>query len=673
MNDVGERRDRLRTVTRWTLTVVLIALAIAEGGPDEDRPVPEASDDATTSTLKITSISDANVSPGDAIIVSFSGATDTPPLEARLAKRPTEIVVREPGSAVIRVPSDLPYGKAALRLHQGSQKSKAWDVQVRASNYRKLLGRLIGGLALFVFGLGMLALGVRGLAGRRVRTLLGKLTERPVRAVGVGVLVGGLTQLTSSAAAFTVSLVEARLLAVASAVPIFVGAQLGASITGALLPVGLTRESLLVIAIGVLWSRLATDRRATAIAKIVLGAGLMLYGLHLLQTGVEPLVSSPRVLPYLGYLRGDGFDAQLACAASGALLAIVLQGPGPVYVLVIGLAQTTGALPLANALAILAGTNLGAALGMAMVAWQSERGAHPLARPQVLFGATATIAALAMLPVWTAIATAVVGGAAGTSASGHHVVEAHIAWRLAIGFAGSQLVVTAAWLAALPALARRTRRPGAASGAPADPAAIADIVVDARRELAKILERQRFAADVAFETSCAGDRTRAVESEAALGEARRLLEARLATLGRSEVAAAAEPLMPTAVATLQLQRVVEQLVAVAELGVERGLRLSTDEQARLRGMAELARESFDAAITAIDHSVPADLEAAGAREIRMNQLEAEGRTVTTRARRATNDSAAIRVSIAELIDSYEHVGNHLYRLAKTLADYAEDL
>lgn len=663
-----ERRGRLRGIMRWTLTAAIIALAIAEGGPDQDLAAPEASEDASTSTLKITAISDANVSPGDAIIVSFSGANDTAPVEARLAKRPAEIVVREPRSVVIRVPGDLPYGKAALRLQQGGQKSKAWDVQVRASNYRKLLGRLIGGLALFVFGLGTLALGARALAGRRVRTLLGKLTERPVRAVGVGVLVGGLTQLTSSAAAFTVSLVDARLLTVASAVPIFVGAQLGASITGALLPVGMTRESLLVIAIGVLWSRLANDRRAAAIAKLVLGAGLMLYGLHLLQTGVEPLVGSPAVLPYLGYLRGDGLDVRLACATIGVLLATLLQGPGPVYVLVIGLAQTTGALPLANALAILAGTNLGASIGMAMVAWQSERGARALARPQLLFGAAATLAALVMLPVWTSIATALGAGPIAAVVAGHHFVDAHIAARLAIGFAGSQLVVTAAWLGVLPLLARRVRRPAVAGSS--EPTAL---IGDARRDLAQILEHQRFAADAAFETSCAGDRTHAIESETALGEARLLLEARLAVLGRSDVAAAAEPLMPTAVATLQLQRVVEQLVAVAELGVERGLRLSSDEQARLRGMAELARESFDATIVAIDRREPTDLEAAGAREIRMNQLEAEGRTVTARARRITNDSAAIRVSIAELIDSYEHVGNHLYRLAKTLADDAEDL
>ena len=66
---------------------------------------------------------------------------------------------------------------------------------------------------------------------------------------------GAVTQLTTSAAAFTVSLVEARLLAFASTIAVFVGPQLGVSITGALLPVPVARESLLIIVIGVAWTR----------------------------------------------------------------------------------------------------------------------------------------------------------------------------------------------------------------------------------------------------------------------------------------------------------------------------------------------------------------------------------------------------------------------------------
>src|SRR6185436_14697230 len=253
----------------------IAAYAVTDwGDPDREARPAEPSDEAGPATaLRITAISDADVSPGDAIIVSFTGAEPEPPVTARLAGHGAEVLVREPGSIVVRIPGDADAGRAGLRVVQGNRRSKAWDLHVRATNTRKLIGRLVGGLALFVYGLTLLARGARGLAGEGIRRRLGDLTRAPPRAVGLGVLVGSVTQLTSSAAALVVSLVDARLVALAPAIAILVGAQLGASITGALLPVGLAKESLLVIAVGVLWTRLASGRRAAAVAQLVLGAG----------------------------------------------------------------------------------------------------------------------------------------------------------------------------------------------------------------------------------------------------------------------------------------------------------------------------------------------------------------------------------------------------------------
>jgi Na+/phosphate symporter len=669
---MAESRWRGRGIIRWALTLAVIAYALTDWGSDSETKQAGPSDEAdATPSLRITSISDADVTPGDAIVVAYDGAEPNVPIEATVAKRRAEIVVGETSSVVVRIPSETPYGKAGLRLVQGTHRSKAWDLHVRASNHRKLIGRLLGGLAFFVYGLGLLALGVRGLAGQGVRTLLGRLTRNPPQAVGVGVLVGSVTQLTSSSAAFAVSLVDARMLALAPTIAILVGAQLGASITGALLPVGFARESLLVIAIGVLWTRLSTSRRANAVAQLILGAGLMLYGLHLLQTSVEPLVGDPKILPYVGYLRAEGVTAMLTCAAIGALLAFVLQGPGPVYVLVVGLAQASGTLPLTNALAILAGTNLGAALGMALIAWQSGRLTRRLATPHILFGMFATALALATLPLWKAAAEAIMGTDPGMREYGHSVVQHSMSARLAVGFAISQISVVGAWLLVLPALIRRaththptnTAAPELSNGA---------IMISVQTSLARVLEGQRKALDAALETSCSGDRARAAECEEELVESRLALQLQITMVSAASSNAEIDRMARTLVASLQLQRVVEQLIDVAELGVERGLRLSTDEQARLRTMHELARESFDILIAALEGGGAPDPEAAGGREIRMNVLEAEGRTESTTARRK-NESASVRFGVAELIGSYEHVGNHLFRVTKAMTEDSDEL
>lgn len=657
---MARRGPRGKTILRWALTVAIAMIAFSEWA---DSPAPEpaqpSDDPSERSELRITAISDADVNPGDAIVVKLEGADASQPITAKIAKQPAEVLVRQRDSIVVRIPSDAPLGKAGMRIVQGDRRSKSWDLHIRPPNYRKLIGRLLGGLALFVYGLGLLAAGLRGLTGQRVRALLGRLTRSPPKAVGVGVLVGAVTQLTSSAAALTVSLVEARLLALAPAVAILVGAQLGAAITGALLPIAFTRESLLVIAIGVLWSRLATGKRELAIASLVLGTGLMLYGVHLLQTSVEPLVSDPKLLPYLDQLRGDGIVATLVCTGTGALLALVLQGPGPVYVLVVGLVHVTGALPLANALAILAGTNLGAALGMALVAWQSGRMARPLAGPHLLFGLAATLLVAATMPLWAKLASSMASAA-------------NLPVRLAFGFAAAQLAATLVWLTVLPSLGARVKRRPLGTIPPPTPQKPDALAATAERELAHGLVRLALATEIALETSCTGERTRSAESEQALRDARRAIERQYALIGASGAQGKLEGIAATVVASLQLQRVVEQLAHLAELGVERGLRLTGDEQARLRAMYALARESFDALIGALEHGAPLDLEAAGAREIRMNQLEAEGRTTAMAAPR-TNESASIRLGISELIDGYEHVGNHLFRVAKTLAADGDDL
>lgn len=654
---MARARRRWRLLLGWALTLgIAIYAIVGSGSADEPKLAATTDETEDASTLRITGISDGEVSPGDAVIIKFTGATSDAPLEAKVAKRPAQIIVREDTSVVVRIPSDVPTGKASLRLHQGTRKSKAWDLHIRTSNHKKLIARLLGGLALFVFGLGLLALGLRGLAGHRLRAWLSRLTESPARGIAIGALVGTGTQLTSSSAAFTVSLVDARMLRVTPAIAVLVGAQLGASITGALIPVQLSSESLLVIAIGVVWSRLAQTRRGSAIANVVLGAGLMLYGLHLLQTSVEPLVSDPTILPYVEYLRSAGALSLVRCAMIGALLAFVLQGPGPVYVLVVGLAQTTTTLPLANALAILAGTNLGAGLAMSMIAWQAGPTMRPLARAHLWFAIAATLMTVAMVPLTASLATRLVPDAV---VYGHSVLRTRVAAQLSVAFISGEIVAGVLWLAAIPRVTRfasrvRERAIEEATGTRSD------------AELANALVQLRSALTSALEMSTTGDRARATAAELALTESRTLLEERYR---RSGAQITDERDVRALVAGLQLHRAVEQAVHVAELCVERGVRISEEAQERLAAMHTLAGESFDELLAALAEQRSPDLEEAGAREIRINALEAEGRKATViRSRRRGDSTSSLNIGVAELIDTFENVGNHLFRVAKALLD-----
>ena len=658
------RRARLRTGLGWVLTLAIAAYTVIDWGDrDDDRIEASAGDGDGDAKLRIIMISDAEVSPGDAVVVRFDNADDDLPIGARLAGDAAAIVDRRAHSLVVRIPDDMPTGRAPLRLVQGSRKSKTWDLLVRPPRHGKLLARVIGGLALFFYGFGVLAAGFRGLAGRRLRSQLGRLTEAPSRAVGVGVAVGAATQLTTTSTAVTVGLIEARLLALGPAIAILVGAQLGAALIGALLPLGFARESLEIVAIGVVWSFVANTRRGRAIGSAILGVGLVLYGLRLLQSGIDPLLADPKLLPYIGYLQSSGAGPLALAVVVGIVGGLVLQGPGPVYGLALGLAQVSGALSLANLLAILAGTNLGAAIGMAIIA-SSSGGTRALVRPQLAFGAMATALGLALIPVLVPLADALVPGDPAHLDYRHDVMLPQLSSHLAVGFAIMQLAVTGAWaLAVLPRLVSATaatRRTPRAAPEPTQP------------ELSATFARHRATLDACLAATTSGERGHG-ELEGGLAEARQAVEDQFAALATAESAPIIDRLRRVVLGTLQLQRSIEHLVHVTELGVERGLSLTTDEQTRVVRLHDLAAASL-AALAAAADGASLDIEAARGREIEMNLIEDESRTqpLAPGATRRRNESTSIRLGLAELIDAYEHVGNHLFRVAKALAEEDDD-
>ena len=665
MADRGGRR-RLRLAAAWLLTAVIAVFALVDwGGDDDARIAATAGDGDGDPELRIRMLSDAEVSPGDAIVVRFDNADPALPLAARIGGETADILDRRPRSAVVRVPLDAPTGRAPLRLTQGSRKSKAWDLLVRPPRHRKLWPRIIGGLALFLYGFGVLASGLRGLAGRRLRAQLGRLTEAPLRATGLGVAIGAATQLTTTATAVTVGLIEARLLALAPALAIAVGALLGASLIGALLPLGFAKVSLEIIAVGVVWTTLADRRHARAVGHAVLGAGLVLYGLRLLQTGVEPLLADPKLLPYVGYLQAGGLGPLALAFLVGVIGGLILQGPGPVYGLGLGLAQVSGALSLSNLLAILAGANLGAAIGAALILGSSAR-ARPLARWQLGFGIAAALVGLALVPAVVALADALVPGAPDAIDYRKSVMVPHLSGHLALGFAASQLAI-AAGLAALVAgpLARRLR------ARPSDPGRATATAELALPELAAGLRKHRAALDAIVATVATGERNRG-ELEATLAEARAGAEELFASLADAPSSPDLDRARRATLGTLQLQRAVEHLVHVAELGVERGLALSPAEHELVGRLHRLADASLAALIEATDGGRAIDLEAARGREIEMNLVEAAARTAGTSVAPRHNQSTSVRLGLAELIDGFEHLGNHLFRVAKALTEDDDD-
>src|SRR5690606_33481061 len=175
-------------------------------------------------------------------------------------KAPVEVLDQRADTVVIRLPDDLREGRAKVRVHQGKEKSKGRDLWVRPLNLMQVAEHAIGGLALFVLGIRTLARGIRTFSGSRLRYAMARMTQSPWRTLGVGTLAGAVTQSHVSSAGILVGLLRANLLQAPRALILLLGAQLGAATMALVLPLGF-HGSMLLVALGVIWVGLASDRR----------------------------------------------------------------------------------------------------------------------------------------------------------------------------------------------------------------------------------------------------------------------------------------------------------------------------------------------------------------------------------------------------------------------------
>ena len=230
---------------------------------------------------------------------------------------------------------------------------------------------LLGGAALFLFGMSLMGEGLTGAAGSRLEPLLRRLSGTPLRGVLLGCGVTALIQSSSAVSVTVVGFVNAGLMTLPQAISVIQGALVGTSVTGWLVALGslpgggwlslLSASSLsaLVAVVGIAL-RMASKKHA---GDVLLGFAVLMFALQSMSASVSPLRENAAFLrlltafshPLPGVLVGAACAAMLqsASAAVGLLQAVSLTGAlrlDAAYPLLLGIAVGSSAPVLLSAL-----------------------------------------------------------------------------------------------------------------------------------------------------------------------------------------------------------------------------------------------------------------------------------------------------------------------------------
>ncbi|MDB7979194.1 Na/Pi cotransporter family protein [Faecalicoccus pleomorphus] len=210
-----------------------------------------------------------------------------------------------------------------------------------------LILKLLGGLALFLYGMQMMSDGLEKAAGDRLKTILEKLTSNRFLGVIVGALITAAIQSSSATTVMVIGFVNARLMTLQQAVWIIMGANIGTTITGQLVALNVSEIAPLIAFAGVVLIVFLKNPKLHYFGSIIAGLGILFIGMDMMSSSMSPLRESEAFIslltnfsnPAIGILVGALFTAliQSSSASLGILQALARSGliglDGAVFVL----------------------------------------------------------------------------------------------------------------------------------------------------------------------------------------------------------------------------------------------------------------------------------------------------------------------------------------------------
>lgn len=256
----------------------------------------------------------------------------------------------------------------------------------------ELWAGLFGGLALFLFGMDVMTQALKSAAGDYMKDILGKLTRNRFVGVGMGAFVTAIIQSSSVTTVILVGFISAGLMSMSQSVAVIIGANIGTTITAQILAFNVSKIALPLITLGFLISFTAKRENLRQTGMIVLGLGLVFYGMAIMSTALNPLRSYEPFVHFMVSMQNP-----ILGAAVGMLFTAVVQSSSATTGILIVMASQ-GLIGLESAIAIAMGSNIGTCVTAGLASISKPREAVRAALVHTIFNVGGVAIWIAFIP-----------------------------------------------------------------------------------------------------------------------------------------------------------------------------------------------------------------------------------------------------------------------------------
>lgn len=264
----------------------------------------------------------------------------------------------------------------------------------------KVVFGLIGGLALFLYGMNSMSDALQKAAGDKMKKVLGFLTRNPIMGALAGMLVTAVLQSSSATTVMVIGFVSAGLMSLPQAISVIFGANIGTTMTAQLMAFKISNYIYPIIFIGFMLCFLGKKEKIKNVGMVIFSFGLLFEGIEIMGSVMKPLANSEVFINLMGKVS----DIPILGVGLGMIMTLVVQSSSATIAVLQNFASQAGpdgvhsVIGLAGAIPILLGDNIGTTITALLASIGQSKNAKRAAIAHSIFNISGSVVFLFLIP-----------------------------------------------------------------------------------------------------------------------------------------------------------------------------------------------------------------------------------------------------------------------------------